>query len=290
MFGRAWTLVKLSASNFMADGALSRGAAIAFYAITSIGPVLLIVIAVAGLVYGKQAAQGAIVGQAGGMMGRQSADVLQSTIGSAAKHGSGVLATIIGIVMLIVTASGVFGETQSALNAIWKVRPGGGTILRQLRARAVNLGLVAALGVLLLISLVVSAALKSLAGTLPFSDVLLQAATFVVSLVLMACLFALIYKLLPDCAIAWRDVVVGGIVTALLFTIGKTIIGIYLGSSSAASSYGVAAGLIGLLLWIYYSAQLFLFGAEFTRAYAVTHGSLRDSGARDDMVARVSGG
>ena len=267
-----WKLLKATVLSFIEDEALSRGAAIAFYTVTSLAPVLLIVIAIAGLAFGQEAAQDAITAQLTGLMGQQTADVLQSAIAGASGKFSGILATAIGIITLIVTASGVFGETQTALNKIWDVQPRTSTVSRLIWARATSLGLVATLGFLLLVSLVVSAVLSALGdylnAILPFGGLILSALNFVVSLALISVLFAAIYKVLPDRPIAWRDVITGAVVTALLFTVGKSLIGWYLGSSAVASSYGAAGGLIILLLWVYYSAQIFLLGAEFTKAYA----------------------
>ena len=267
-----------TALSFVNDEALSRGAAIAFYAITSLAPVLLIVIAIAGLVFGRDAAQDAISGQFSALMGKQAADVLQSVIASASTKSSSIVATIVGIVMLIATASGVFGEMQAALNTIWKTRPRETTLSRLIRARITSLGLVAALGFLLMVSLVVSAGLTVFAtylDRLPVGTLILFGLNFAVSWLLFALLFGAIYKVLPDRTLQWRDVIVGALMTSLLFNIGKTLIGWYIGSSAVASSYGAAGGLIVLLLWVYYSAQIFLFGAEFTKIYANTHGSKR---------------
>jgi membrane protein len=279
ILSETWTLLKDTALSYIDDDALSRGAAIAFYTVTSIAPVLLIVIAVAGLAYGRDAAQNTIIGQLSGLMGPQTAEVLQSAVASAAGKSSGIVATLIGVITLAVTASGVFGEMQSALNAIWKAKPRGTTMSRLIRARATSLGLVVALGFLLMVSLVVSAALAAFNGQLnsilPFGKMFLAGANLVVSLILISVLFAAIYKILPDRHLEWRDVAVGAVVTALLFTIGKSLIGWYIGSSAVASSYGAAGALIVLLLWVYYSAQIFLLGAEFTKAYANRHGSKR---------------
>jgi membrane protein len=273
-------LLRETLAGFFEDEALTRGAAISFYTITSIGPVLFIVVAIAGLAFGEEAASGAIAAQLAGLMGQQSADLLQSAIQGAAGRSSGVLATAFGIVMLVITASGVFTEMQQSLNVIWKAVPPETTISGLLRARALSLGLVGALGFLLLVSLVISAVLTAMSdyisAAIPSGHLLLQAVNFVVSFGLIAVLFAAIYKVLPDKRIAWRDVVVGAIVTALLFTAGKFLIGLYLGSSSIASSYGAAGGLIIALLWVYYSAQIFLLGAEFTKVYAHHHGSRAD--------------
>ena len=269
-------ILKDTVMGFIDDEALSRGAAIAFYTVTSLAPVLLLVIAVAGLAFGQEAAQGAVMDQLTGLMGAQAAEILQTALANASGKSSGIVASVIGIVTLLATASGVFGEMQAALNRIWKAEPKGGTVSRLVRARAASIGLVAALGFLLAASLVVSAALTALGATLnaclPFGEALLSVINFVVSLALLAVLFAAIYKVLPDRAIAWRDVIVGALITALLFTIGKSLIGWYLGSSAVASSYGAAGGLIVLFFWVYYSAQIFLVGAEFTRAYAASRG------------------
>lgn len=279
-----WKLLKNTVVSFFEDEALSRGAAIAFYTVTSLAPVLLIIIAIAGLAFGQDAAQNAITAQFTGLMGKQTADVLQSAIVSAGGKSSGIVATVIGLVTLLATASGVFGEMQSALNKIWKVEPKTTTVSRLVRARAASLGLVAALGFLLTVSLVVSAGLTAfgtyLNAILPFGSFILAVLNFVVSLVLMAALFGAIYKVLPDKQIAWRDVIVGAIVTALLFTVGKTLIGLYLGSSAIASSFGAAGGLIVVLFWVYYSTQIFLLGAEFTKVYAERNGSSSAPAAR----------
>jgi membrane protein len=215
-------LPKDAVVSFIEDEALTRGAAIAFYTVTSIAPVLLIVIAVAGLAFGRDAAENAIIAQLSALMGPQTAGVLQSAVTSAADRSSGIIATIVGLITLIVTASGVFGEMQSALNAIWKAEPTGMTTSRLIRARATGLGLVIVLGVLLVVSLVVSAALTAfgdhLDSILPFGKVLLHAVNFVISFLLLSVLFAAIYKVLPDRHLEWCDVVVGGVVTAILFT------------------------------------------------------------------------
>ena len=278
MISAAWKLLVDTALSFVDDEALSRGAAIAFYAITSLAPVLLIVIAIAGMVFGRDAAQDAISGQFSTLMGKQAADVLQSVIANASTRSSSIVATIVGIAMLIATASGVFGEMQAALNTIWKTRPRATALSRLIRARVTSLGLVAALGFLLVVSLVVSAGLTAFANyldRLPLGALILSGVNFGVSWLLFALLFGAIYKVLPDRTLQWKDVIVGALMTSLLFNIGKALIGWYIGSSAVASSYGAAGGLIVLLLWVYYSAQIFLFGAEFTKVYANTHGSKR---------------
>ena len=225
-----------------------------------------------------------------GAEGKQAADVLQTAIASASDKSSGIWATIVGVGTLLLTASGMFGEMQTALNKIWKADPKASGVGRLLRARAASLGLVAALGFLLIVSLVVSTAITAfgdhLNAVLPFGNLIISLINFLVSLALLSLLFAAIYKVLPDTSIRWRDVVLGGVVTAVLFTIGKSLIGWYLGSSAIASSYGAAGGLILLLFWIYYSAQIFLFGAEFTKVYANEIDGVSHERAETNAVAR----
>jgi membrane protein len=270
-------LAKATALSFIADDALSRGASIAFYVVTSIVPILIIVISIAGAVFGPDAARGAIAAQLSDVMGTEGAELLQATIRGASDRSAGIVATTIGAITFLVTSSGVFGEMQSALNAIWREPPKGGTIVRLIRGRIASLGLVVALGVMLLLSLTASAALAVpdayIDANFPFGKTVLSAVNFGVSFVLDAMLFAAIYKTLPDTDLEWHDVFVGAISTAFLFGIGKFLIGLYIRSSAIASTYGAAGGLIALLLWIYYSAQIFLLGAEFTKAYASRAGS-----------------
>ncbi|MER8970934.1 MULTISPECIES: YihY/virulence factor BrkB family protein [unclassified Mesorhizobium] len=275
-----WRLLKQSVIGFIDDNALSHGAAIAFYATTSLAPILLIVVAIAGMAFGHEAAQLALSAQIAGLMGPQSAELLRATIENASQKEAGTLASILGLVTLFVAASGVFGEMQLGLNEIWKVKPSGATISRMVRARIASLGLVAALGFLLLVSLVVSAAISALGEVinayLPFGTIILSAINGIVSFALITLLFAAIYKVLPDRSLQWRDVGIGAVVTGFLFTIGKSLIGWYIGTSAISSSYGAAGALLVVLLWVYYSAEIFLLGAEFTRAYSVRHGSRSD--------------
>ncbi len=272
MLRKVWFLTKTTFTSFMDNDGLSRGAAIAFYAVTSIGPVLLIVVAVAGLVLGQEAARGALMDRLQAIMGTQSAAFLQSAIGSASNRGSGVVATIIGIVSLIITASGVFGEMQTALNKIWQASPEGATVTRLVKARLTSLSLVVALGFLLLVSLVVAAAIAAIGHIIddifPFGAFLLGVVNALISLAMLSLIISAIYKVLPDCHLRWRDVLVGSLVTAVLITIGKLAIAVYIGETGLASSYGAAGSVLAALFWIYYSAQIFLLGAEFTRAWA----------------------
>jgi membrane protein len=291
MLKNAGSLLKETLAAFIRDDALSRGASMAFYAVTSLAPILLIVAAIAGLVFGEDAARNALAGQFEALMGHQSALLLQGVIENAGRKSSGVLATIIGVATLLASASGVFGEMQSALNRIWKVDPRGSTVSRLIRARAASLGLVAALGFLLLVSLAVSAALAALGDYvnvyLPFGKLILFALNAVLSFALISLLFAAIYKVLPDTKMEWRDVIIGALATSLLFTIGKTIIGWYLGASAISSTYGAAGAFIVVLLWVYYSSQIFLLGAEFTHVYAKRRGSRKGAPARSEAPPRT---
>jgi len=272
VFRTAWTLSKDSVMSFVDDDVLSKGASIAFYTVTSIAPVLIIMIAIAGLAFGDAAAQGAITDELSGLIGSQSAQFLQSVVVSASNKSTSIIASVLGLLTLVVTASGVFSEMQSALNIIWKTAPSGGSVSRFINSRIASLGLVAALGLLLLLSLGISAVLGVLGNYidlyLPFGHTVLLWINVVVSFLLMSISFAAIYKILPDTPLEWADVLVGAVVTAFLFEVGKYLIGLYIKSSSMISSYGAAAGLIVLLVWIYYSAQIFLLGAEFTKTYA----------------------
>ena len=272
MFSKAWQVLKFTGNGYIEDNCLSRGAAIAYYTVFSLAPVLIIVIAIAGFVFGADAARGALLDEISSLMGRQGGEAIQTMIASANNQNRSGWAGAIGVITLVVTASGVFSELQAALNAIWRSKPRAGTVTRLVRARLASLGLVMTLGFLLLISLVVSTALSAigpwLSGMFPGAQAVIRVVSFLVSLLLVAVLFGLIYKVLPDTSLAWRDVAAGAVATAILFNVGKFLISLYLGSSSVASSFGAAGAFALLLLWIYYSSQIFLIGAEFTRAWA----------------------
>ncbi len=274
---KIWQLARDTVTAFIGDNALSRGAAIAFYTVISIAPVLVIVVAIAGLAFGEDAARHAISGQISGLMGTQTADVLQAAIAGADNRQSGILATVIGIITLFIAASGVFGEMQATLNVIWKAHPKGGTVSQLIRARTASLGLVAVLGFLLMVSLVISALVAALADIintyLPFGAAILAVLNFVISFVMVAILFGAIYKILPDHKLQWRDVIIGAVASSALFEFGKSLIGFYIGRTAIGSSYGAAGALLVMLVWIYYSAQIFLLGAEFTKVYASNFGS-----------------
>lgn len=270
-------------AGFVEDDAFSRGASIAYFTLFSLAPVLLLVIAVAGLVFGQDAAEGAIVEQLSGLMGRDTAEATQAMIRSASDRMSGVAATLIGVVTILAAASGVFGEVQYALNAIWKAKSRRSTMSRLLRARLASFGLVITLGFVLMVSLALSAALTALAGFLkhrfPLAEAVVQATDFVISAVLISGMFAIMYKVLPDTPIRWRDVAIGALMATGLFEGGKYLIALYIGQTNVASSFGAAGALIVLLLWIFYSTQIFLLGAEFTRAWTHVYGSRCDDGA-----------
>jgi membrane protein len=264
------SLLKQSAKIFMAAKGPSRGGAIAFYTITSLAPVLLIVIATAGLVFGDEAARGAVFAQFDGLLGSSGADILENVLVSASKPAAGIWATVIGTVTLILTASGVFLELEDSLNEIWGVKKEGGTLTAMMRARLASLALVVGLGFLLIVSLVVEAGLHALTefinALLPFGSTLLLILNYAVTFVLYAVLFAAIYKILPAKPLSWRQVLFGAGLTAVLFQVGKVLIGLYLGREATQSSLGAAGAFLALLFWIYYSAQIFLFGAAVTKA------------------------
>ena len=282
-----WRLLRESVLAFIDDGALSKGAAISYYTVTSLAPILIIVISLAGIFFGQDAARGALQSQLGGLVGHDGAQVLQDIIKHAASPKAGTIAGIIGLVTLLITATGTFGEIQSALNQIWRADPKGTTISRLVRARVASLGLLATLGFLLLVSLVATTAITGLSteinNVLPFAAIFARAISLLLSFVLVALMFAAIYKALPDRHLEWRDVLIGAAVTSLLFTVGKFLIGLYLGSSSMSSSYGAAGGLIVMFVWVYYTVQIFLLGAEFTKAYASNFGSMRHTEAAESV-------
>ena len=270
------TLLVQTGSSWMEDRAPRLGAALAYYAIFSVAPLLVIAIAVAGLVFGHEAAQHQVVSQMGNLVGSEGAETLRTMIESASRSESGVLGTVLGVVMLLIGAIGLFAELQDAMNTIWgvQVKPGRG-IGGFIRDRLLSFGMVLGLAFLLLVSLVLSAALTAILNYLGNRQggVVGFVINEVVSLVVFTLLFAMIFKFLPDAKIAWRDVWLGAAITALLFEVGKFLIGIYLGQAGIASAYGAAGSLAVLLVWLYYSAQIFLFGAEFTKVYANRYGS-----------------
>ncbi|RKH67575.1 YihY/virulence factor BrkB family protein [Corallococcus aberystwythensis] len=277
---RVWPLLKQTLSEWMDDNVPAQAAALAYYTLFSVAPMLIIAIAVAGFVFGQEAAQGEIQKQLQSLIGDAGAKVVQDLVASASKPSSGILATVVGILVLAFAATGVFAQLQDSLNTIWKVKkkPMNG-FLAFVRQRLLSFAMVLGIGFLLLVSLVLSAALAAagtfLMGLMPGWETVLQLVNLAIAFVVTTVLFAMIYKVLPDTRVAWKDVWLGAAVTSLLFSLGKLAIGLYLGKSSVSSSYGAAGSFAVLLLWVYYSSQLLFLGAEFTQVYSRQHGSRR---------------
>ncbi len=253
----------------MADKAPRLGAALAFYSALSIGPLLILSIAMAGFLFGEDAMRGRLVKQMGGLIGKDGAVFIQMVLANAHQPKQGIIATSISVLVLLFSASGVFGELQDALNTIWKVQPHPrGTFMQFLHDRFLSFSMILGTGFLLLVSLSINTAIGFIGDNIfiymPNSALLLVALNAILSFVVTAALFATIFKFLPDTQVAWRDVWQGAVITTLLFTLGKYLIGVYLGHSAINSSYGAAGSLIVFLVWIYYSAQILYFGAEFT--------------------------
>ncbi|MBD1910282.1 MULTISPECIES: YihY/virulence factor BrkB family protein [unclassified Leptolyngbya] len=271
-------LLKATYAEWTEDKVPRLAAALAYFTIFSLAPLLVIAISIAALFFGEEAARGQIVGQIQGLLGQEGASFVEAMIVNANRVESGGFATVIGIITLLVGASGVFGQLQDALNTIWEVapRPDRG-IINFIRTRFLSFGMVVVIGFLLLVSLVISALVAGIGtymnGLAPSLAPLWELVNFLVSFGIITFLFALIYKVLPDVHITWGDVGIGAAVTALLFTIGRTLIGIYLGSAAIGSAYGAAGSLVVILVWVFYSAQILLFGAEFTQVYARRYGS-----------------
>ncbi len=281
MFSDTWRLLKVAFAGWWNDRAMSLGASIAFFTVFSLAPMLLAAIAVAGLAFGREAAQGAIVAELGGMIGNNEASFLETMIASAGNVGSGIIGTAVGIVTFLLLVTGAVVELQDDLNIIWKAKPPASYgVLDFVKTRLVSFALVLGIGFLLLVSLVIDTGLTALGSYLEanFSgaSILLRFLNSLVSFAVATLLFAMMFKLLPAVEIQWSDVWTGSLVTAMLFTVGKFLIGYYLGKSNVASSYGAAASIITILLWIYYSSLILLFGAEFTKAYAESRGSRKD--------------
>jgi membrane protein len=273
-----WELLSATFTKWTEDHAQRLGAALAFYTVFSLAPILLIVIAMAGLVFGQEAAEGQIIGQIQDLVGDDSAKAIQGMLAYARRPSTSLIATGVALVTLLFGATSVFAQVQDALNVIWGVETKSGRgIIQIIKDRFISFVAVLGSGFLLLVSLVLSAALAAVGHTLesllPASELILQAINFLLSFVVITLLFAMIYKLIPDVLNNWQDVWVGAGMTSLLFTIGKSLIGLYLGKSEVGLAYGAAGSLIVVLLWVYYASQIFLFGAEFTAVYAAFRGS-----------------
>ena len=278
------TLLKLSYQDWRDDKASRLSAALAYYTIFSLAPMLLIILAVTSFFWSRDAVQTQVLNQIEGLVGAEGRTFISDLLTTASSPARGILGSIVGIVTLIFGALGVFNELHNALNTIWEVEEEEETesgfiegIKKILFGRLLSFGMILGIGFLLLVSLVISAGLSAMQETignaLPLSEILWQILNLIISIAVITVLFALIFKFLPDAEIAWRDVWLGAFVTALLFSLGKFLIGLYLGNSTVGSSFGAAGSLVLLLLWIYYSAQILLFGAEFTQVYANKFGS-----------------
>ena len=271
-----------SVEEWIDQRAASKGAALAFYTVFSMAPILILVIAIAGAIFGEKAAQGAIYAQLNGLLGGGGAEAIQLLLAGARNPQAGFIASLVATVVLLIGATSAFAELKDSLDEIWhvpKVRQPG--LFGLLRTRLLSFGLILALAFLLLVSLAMSAGLavfeRYWAGLWDDTSSILSQASFVFSFVVIASLFATIYKVLPQIQLSWHDVWIGALGTAGLFNLGKYVIGVYLSRADVVTTYGAAGSVIALLLWIYYSAQIFFFGAQFTRQYALVFGSLRNS-------------
>ena len=274
---KIFPLLKETFSEFMSDNAMRLSAALAYYSVFSLAPLLIIAISIAGAVFGEKAAQGAIEGQLSDSLGEESASAIQEMISGSHASGDSVLMTIVGVAILLVTASGVFSQLKDAMNTVWEITPKPGFSLgRLLKGKLAALSIVLVIGFLLLISLALSttvAALTDWIGSqLPVPGFIFQIFTFLFSVAITTLLFATIFKVLPDAQIEWQDVWRGAFITAILFSLGKIALALYLGREATSSTYGAAGSLILLLSWVYYSANILLFGAEFTQVYAKQRG------------------
>jgi membrane protein len=272
--------MRCAVTEWMEHRAASKGAALAYYSLFSLAPILVLVIAIAGFFYGQEAAQGQLIHELRGLVGPQGAETIQAILAGARNHDSGVVATVVASVLLVVGATSAFSELKDSLDEIWGVpAPKDASWWDTVRTRLLSFGLILTLGLLLMTSLVVSAALTLVES---FLGNIWHDATIVMGWVasgfgflVIAVLFGTVYKLLPRIKLSWHDVTIGALGTAVLFTLGKYAIGLYIGNSGTTSSFGAAGSLIALLLWVYYSAQIFFLGAEFARQYAIQMGSLR---------------
>ena len=271
-------LLKGAFKSWTEDKASRLGAALAYYTIFSIGPLLVVIIAIAGFVFGQSASQGQIVGSIKSVVGDDGARMIQAMVKSASNPTAGIIATVIGGVTLLLGAAGIFGQLKDALNTIWDVKAkAGGGIMSTIKRNFLSFGMLLGTGFLLLVSLVINAALSAVSkfveNTIPGGPLLWQIVNYVVTLGVITLLFAMIYKVLPDADIPWNNVWIGAVATALLFVLGQVVLGIYFSLSNPGSAFGAAGSLVLILVWIYYSAQILFFGAEITDVYSKKHGS-----------------
>jgi membrane protein len=290
-FSELKRLLGRSYADFNRDQAPRLGAALAYYTALSLAPLLILLIALAGLVFGKEAAQGQLFGEIRNMVGPDGAKAIEEMVQNAAKPASGVVASVIGLFMLVFGASSVASELRISLNTIWNQPQDPNEGIKEIvTERSYALAVVLGCGFLLLVSLAISSVVagagKVMTGWLPFYEPVLHALNLAISIAVISVVFAFLFKYLPDVKVQWRDVMLGAVVTAVLFTIGKFLIGLYLGKASFGSTYGAAGSLMIVLVWVYYSAQIFFFGAEFTQVYACEHGSDPLCSRRDRELAR----
>jgi membrane protein len=287
---RAWlALLRETVQEWQKDNCLRLGAALSFYTLLSLAPLLVVTIALVALVFGERMAHGEVMGRVEALLGADTARTVREMVERASEPRSGVLATLIGLAMSALGASGLFGQLQQALNDIWDVRvETRGGLRGMLRKRASSFSMLLLIGFLLMVSLGAGAALTALseriADLFPGAAAASRGADVLISLLVTSGLFALLFKVLPDLAIHWSDVAVGAVFTAVLFSVGRLGIAYYLGRSTGTSVYGAAGSLVALLMWVYYSSQLLFFGAEFTQVYARRYGSLRT--ATEDSTQR----
>jgi membrane protein len=276
-----WPLVKGASTAWVADYAPSMGAALSYYSVFSLAPLLLIVISIGGLVFGQEAVRGEVFVQLQGLLGAEASRAIEGLLASVSKPAEGIASTVIGVVLLLLGATSVFGELQDALDRIWRApaRDRSGGLWGLVRARLLSFGMILGIAFLLMVSLVFSAVVAALgrlwSGAFGEWAWLAQIYNLIVGFVVTTVVFAMIYKIMPRVSVMWRDVWLGSAVTSLLFTGGQFLIGIYVGRSNLASGFGAAGSLIVVFVWVYYSAQIFLLGAEFTWIYARTFGSMR---------------
>lgn len=281
-FPQWWALCKQAVASWSNDYAPSMGAALSYYSVFSMAPLLLIVISVAGLVFGEEAARGELFGQLSGLMGADAAKTIESLLASVNKPAQGIISTLIGVAVLLIGATTVFGELQNALDRIWRApaRATSGGLWNLVHTRMLSFGMVLGIAFLLMVSLVLGAVVSALGKWWGDAfigwEITAQLINVVLGFALTTGVFAMIYKLMPRVQVRWYDVWIGAAVTALLFTVGRFLIGLYIGKSGVASSFGAAGSLIVIFVWVYYSAQVFLMGAEFTWLYAKTYGSMRN--------------
>ncbi|MEP7156365.1 MAG: YihY/virulence factor BrkB family protein [Betaproteobacteria bacterium] len=293
--GELWTLTRRAVDSWMEDGAQSMGAALSYYTIFSLAPLLLIVLSLGGLVFGPDAVRGEIFAQLNGLMGADAAKAIEDLLANVNKPAQGILATVVGIVLTLVGATSVFGELQTALDRIWRApavekRGGLAGLWLLLRTRLLSFGMILGLAFVLMVSLVLGALMAALGkwwgGNFAGWEMVMQFSNEALSFALTTAVFAMIYKLMPRVPVRWQDVWLGALVTAMLFTIGKFLIGLYIGRSGIASGFGAAGSLIIILVWVYYSAQIFLIGAEFTSVYAHSYDPARQSAPQDGTAPR----